>query len=420
MPKLHLSPVGVALLLVVAAAMLILVNGLVQWRGGAVGASRGVRSLETRRAPLPPTQPAPSTATLLPGHVEAAAPTATIPPSSTVAPPMPTPPPSTPTPLYQPPQPTVALTGFHHAWQSWNNCGPATLAMNLSYYGSLLDQAAIGGELRTHEDDKNVSPEELAAFAQAQGFQAQVRINGNMDLLRTLLSNGLPVLIETWLIPEPNDGMGHYRLLTGYSDADRSWIAYDSYVSASLLAPDGPYQGIRLDYAETDQLWEVFNRTYLLIYPAAQSQVVQAILGDAFDPQHMWQNALLQAQESVQQHDQESFAWFNLGTDLLAVGRYAEAVQAYDRARQLGLPWRMLWYQYGPFQAYYAIGRFADVVELAESTLATTSSIEELHYWRGWGLAGAGNLPAARQAWQQALALNPNFTPASQALANAP
>jgi tetratricopeptide (TPR) repeat protein len=291
--------------------------------------------------------------------------------------------------------------------------------MNLSYYGSLLDQAAIGGGLRTHEDDKNVSPEELAAFAQVQGFQAQVRINGNMDLLRTLLSNGLPVLIESWLIPEPNDGMGHYRLLTGYNDADQSWIAYDSYVDRPLLAPDGPYQGIRLDYAETDQLWTVFNRTYLLIYPAAHTEMVKAILGDEVDPQHMWQQALVQAQNTVQQQGQDPFAWFNLGTDLVAAGRYAEAAQAYDRAHQLGLPWRMLWYQYGPFHAYYATGRFADVVALADSTLATTNSIEELHYWRGWGLAGTGNLNAARQAWQQSLALNPNFTPASQALANA-
>ena len=32
--------------------------------------------------------------------------------------------------------PTVQLTGLTHVWQTWNNCGPATLAMNLSYFGS--------------------------------------------------------------------------------------------------------------------------------------------------------------------------------------------------------------------------------------------------------------------------------------------
>jgi hypothetical protein len=76
----------------------------------------------------------------------------------------------------------------------------------------------------------------------------------------------------------------------------------------------------------------------------------------------------------------------------------------------------MLWYQFGPFVAYHAVGRYADVVQLADATLATTTSIEELHYWRGQGLAGLGDPNAARAAYEQALALNPDFPPARAAL----
>ena len=127
----------------------------------------------------------------------------------------------TPTPL----PPTVRLTGLTHAWQTWNNCGPATLAMNLSYFGSRATQADIAAALRPFKDDKNVNPDELAAYVRGQGLAAQARVNGSPEILRQLVSAGVPVLIETWYEPKPNDGMGHYRLLIGFDDAAQEWIA---------------------------------------------------------------------------------------------------------------------------------------------------------------------------------------------------
>ncbi|MBX3016137.1 MAG: tetratricopeptide repeat protein [Caldilineaceae bacterium] len=346
-------------------------------------------------------------------------PTATPLPTATPIPTATALPEPTPQPSHQPMQPAVRLTGLTHAWQTWNNCGPATLAMNLSYFGSTLDQAAIGAVLRRHPDDKNVSPEELAAFATAQGYHAQVRVNGSAELMHLLLSNGIPVLIETWLEEDPNDGMGHYRLLVGYDDADQAWIGYDSYVDTGLFSSIGPYRGIRMAYAETDALWKVFNRTYLLIYTDAQAAAVASIYGESLDQTVMWQQATQAAQGVVQQTPDDPFAWFNLGTNLTARGDYTNAAQAFDQARRLGLPWRMLWYQYGPFQAYDAIGRAQDVLTLTDATLSTTQSIEELHYWRGRALAALGNPAEAQRAWQQALTLNPDYQPARAALASA-
>jgi tetratricopeptide (TPR) repeat protein len=77
----------------------------------------------------------------------------------------------------------------------------------------------------------------------------------------------------------------------------------------------------------------------------------------------------------------------------------------------------MLWYQFGPFQAYDAVGRAQDVLTLADATLSTTQNIEELHYWRGRALAALGDAAEAQRAWQQALALNPDYRPAGEALA---
>ncbi len=336
----------------------------------------------------------------------------------TVVPPTPVP---TPTPLFAPAADFVELTGLHHYWQTWNNCGPATLAMQLSYFGTIVDQSVTGAALRSHEDDKNVMPEELAAYARSQGYAAHVMINGKADQLRLLLSNGIPVLVETWLEDQPNDGMGHYRLLVGYDHAARQWFAYDSYDQHNLRNPDpnGPYRGIQFDYAEFDALWKVFNHTYVLIYPPEKRELVANILGSELDPAQMWQNALGTTQAAASSYPEDPYHWFNLGTVLAMLGRYEEAATVYDRARQLGLPWRMLWYQFGPFEAYYETGRYQEVVALSEATLATTTSIEELHYWRGQGLAALGNRVEAESAWQRALALNPRYAPAQAASAYA-
>ncbi len=355
----------------------------------------------------------------MPGNTPTVSPTPT--PWPTVTPttqPTATPEPATPTPLpFLSAQASVLLTGMRHEWQTWNNCGPATIAMNLSYFGSPIDQAQAGAVLRLSADDKNVSPYELVAYAQNQGYVSQRLVNGSNDLARTLLSNGIPVLVETWHEDEPNDGMGHYRLLVGYDDAAQTWTVYDSYDHTNLISAE-PYGGLRFSFGEMDSLWKVFNRAFVLAYPPDRAPVVDAILAaHNVTPQTMYAAAAVQAQAELTANPADAFAWFNLGSSLTAQGQYGEAAAAFDQARAIGLPWRMFWYQFEIFDAYLASGRAQDVVTLADQVNAITTSIEEIHYWRGRALAMLGDSAGAAQAIQQALALNPSFTPAQQAAA---
>jgi len=302
-------------------------------------------------------------------------------------------------------------------WQTWNNCGPATLAMNLSYFGSPLGQADMAAAMRPDPDDKNVSPHEMADFARSQGFMARVQVNGTPNLLRTFLANGLPVIVETWHEDEPNNGMGHYRLLTGYDDPAQRWIAFDSFDAQDLVNPGGPYAGITVPYANFDDLWRVFNRVFVIVYTPAQAEIVESILGGQMADAAMWAASLAQAETEAQANPADPFAPFNQGSSLLALGRAEEAAAAFDQARRLGLPWRMLWYQFGPFQAYHATGRFTEMVALADATLRNVTHVEELHYWRGMALGAQGDADAARRSFQKAVELNPHFQPATQALA---
>jgi tetratricopeptide (TPR) repeat protein len=324
--------------------------------------------------------------------------------------------------LHQPAQAAATLSGLRHFWQTWNNCGPATLATNLSYYGSTLDQADIGNVLRRYADDKNVSPQELVSYAQSQGYMAQLRVNGSADLARTLISNGIPLLIETWLEDEPGDGMGHYRLLVGYDDATQRWIVYDSYAHTNPVSADpNTYQGIYMSYEQTAAWWKVFNRTYVLVYPPDRDPLVRSILGDAYDLNVMWQEAIVTAQAEIAANPSDPYTHFNLGSSLVQVGDFAAAAAAFDQARAIGLPWRMLWYQFGPFEAYTEMGRYQEVIDLGQSTITSAAGgIEEIHYWRGRALAALGDSARAQAEWNQALALNPDFAPAQQALSGVP
>jgi hypothetical protein len=320
------------------------------------------------------------------------------------------------TPAHRPTAPSVELTGCNHMWQTWNNCGPATLAMALSYFGLELDQTDIEPEVRPNPEDKHAGAEEMAAFARERGFETLLRVNGDAHRLRLLLSNDLPVMVATWVEEEEGDGLGHYRLLTGYDHEAQEWIVYDSYISTGV-DPDEPYRGIRLTYEEMDQGWMVYNRLHLIIYPPEKQAVVRSILGPDYDEEVMWRRALQASQEAVKERPEDPFAWFNLGTSLVAAEAFERAARAYDQARTIGLPWRMLWYQFGPFEAYYHAGRYEELISLARATLDVTEHIEEVHYWLGMGLLETGDVAGARRAFRRALKQRPDYAKAAEALA---
>jgi tetratricopeptide (TPR) repeat protein len=111
-----------------------------------------------------------------------------------------------------------------------------------------------------------------------------------------------------------------------------------------------------------------------------------------------------------------TFSWFNVGTSLTSLGRHAEAATAYDQARQLGLHYRMLWYQFGPYESYYAVGRYADLIALADATLATANNLEESYYWRGMARWAQGDVDGARSDLNTALRYHEDWPPAVEGL----
>jgi len=314
----------------------------------------------------------------------------------------------------------VDLGGIKHEYQKWNNCGPDTLAMALSFWGWKGNQYDTRAVLRPNDRDKNVMPYEMVDYVnQETELKAVYREGGDLDLLKRLIAAGFPVVIEKGFEVPDEGWMGHYLALNGYDDGKGVFITQDSYI--------GPNHPVAYDALYND--WRAFNYTYIVIYPREREVEVQALLGADWDETYALQSAAQRASNEIYQltgRDQY-FAWYNRGTSLVGLNDYAGAALAYDEAFKIyptipekKRPWRMLWYQTGPYFAYYYTGRYQDVVNLATATLGMIDepAIEETWVWRARAEIALGQRELAIDDLRNALKWHPGFAPAQDALAS--
>lgn len=362
--------------------------------------------------PPPTLAPSPS------ASIEAAATTTVTPSPTPTATAIPSP---TATPTVEPLPESARVEGLANIPQKFNNCGPTNLSVVLEFYGNPVHQLDIAAILRPNYDDRNVSPAELVRYVREQTpLQATLHSGGDLPLLKRLIASGFPVIIEKGLVPSEREGwMGHYLTVFAYDDAAAEFYSMDTFL--------GPWDGSgrAASYEAILRDWRHFNYTFLVVYPPERESQVQEILGPTLlDPLAMWQNAAYRARTETETAVDDAFGWFNLGTSLTRLGQltgqqafYVNAAVAYDRAREIGLPARMLWYQFDPYVAYLAVGRTDDVLVLANATMIGGGrDVEETHLYRGHALKAQGDEAGATAAYRQALQLNPGFSLAQQAL----
>jgi hypothetical protein len=298
--------------------------------------------------------------------------------------------------------------------QGANNCGPATLALYLRYYGWVGKQEDIAQVVKPLPEDRNVNPDELVNYVRTHDgwLNAEFRVGGDLQLLKQLIAAGFPVMIEESFFFDtpywPNDDLwaAHYLLVTGYDETAQTFTGQDSF--------HGPNQIISA--RQLDSYWQIFNRVYLLVYPPAQETTLKSILGDNFDPDLNRQHALEVSQAETQSQPNNAYTWFNLGSNLVYFERYGEAATAYDKARQLGLYQRMLRYQFGPFFAYFHAGMTTELVTVTEYALQRTPNSEEALLWHGWAMYRLGKKAEAMADWKKALEYHPGYPDAQYAL----
>jgi hypothetical protein len=308
----------------------------------------------------------------------------------------------------------MTLTGIVHEYQAWNNCGPANLAMALSYWGWKGDQRDTAAFNKPDPRDKNVMPWELADFVtEKTNFKVMIRVGGDLQTLKSLIAAGFPVIIEKGFEGPKFDGwMGHYEVLNAYDDNKARFTAQDSYM--------GPNIAVSYDAAISN--WRAFNYLYIVVYPTEHEGQVFSVVGPFADEAYSYQVA---AQKALQESNKLSgrdrfFAWFNRGTNLVYLKDFAGAATAYDAAfanysaiPEKERPWRMVWYQTGPYFAYFYTQRYQDVINLATTTLDAMNEpiLEESYYWRGRAKLALKDVNGAIADFRSSLKYHPGFSP---------
>ncbi len=339
------------------------------------------------------------------------------------------------TPIPAPLPVQMSIDGLTAVRQTFNNCGPANLVQVLDWYGANsdenvvfnilgqdVDQEIVAAYLKPNPEDRNVSPWQMADYVNEQtlGYKAIARSGGDLELLKRFISAGYPVIIEKgYELPE-SGWWGHYLTVYGYDEQKEEFYSQDSYL--------GPFDGTgRTDsYADVQKYWQHFNDSFIVVYRTNQEAEVNGLLGeDMLDDFTMWRDIAAKNNEWVKENPDDMFAWFNLGTSLTRMGEltgeaeyYQAGAQAFDTARSFGLPPRMLWYQYRIYTAYQKIGRFRDVIDLANATLEAQGgqNVEETYWYKGHALLALGDIEGAKIAYREAMVVNENFYPAQWSL----
>jgi tetratricopeptide (TPR) repeat protein len=334
-----------------------------------------------------------------------------------------------PTPTQMPLPPSVYLAGVRTEAQMWNNCGPATLSMALSFWqwtgGNQEDTAAV---LKPNVRDKNVMPYEMLDYVNNHtDLRAIMRMGGDLYTIKALLNAGFPVLVEKGFEPEnlaAEGWMGHYNLVIGYDDAKQEFTTQDSYLLALLNPSDRPSaKGFKVTYEDMTNNWRAFNNIFIVIYPPYLENDVLNVLGPLANETNSFRVAADRATAevaSLTDARDQYFALYNMGTSLVKLTDYGGAASAFDKAfalypsiDEIHRPYRMLWYQTGPYYAYYYTSRYLDVISLATTTLDAEVEhiLEESYHWRAMARLQLGQQDAAITDFQNALKVHPGFGP---------
>jgi hypothetical protein len=153
--------------------------------------------------------------------------------------------------------------------QTWNNCGPASIAEVLAYWGINRTQDQVRVVLRVNGIGRGMSPYGVPGYARSVGVKALIGVGGSEKLIKDLISNGFPIIVSQ--LVSLADPIGHYRPIEAYDDRQSIFTSSDPYL--------GP--GHEITYADFKTMWTHSGNGFIVLYPAARQARLGAVLAAA-------------------------------------------------------------------------------------------------------------------------------------------
>src|SRR5579884_3311487 len=170
--------------------------------------------------------------------------------------------------------PSAASVGpMSYISQTLNNCGPASVAEVLDYWGIHRTQGQVQAVLRADGNPNGMAPFGIPAYARGLGMSVLMGAGGTDALVKALVSGGFPVIVSQWV--SLSDHYGHYRPIEAYDDAAGVFVSSDPYL--------GPNHAI--GYEEFDKIWASNNNRFYVLYPPAKQAQIDGIVSSVgWDP----------------------------------------------------------------------------------------------------------------------------------------
>jgi len=213
-----------------------------------------------------------------------------------------------------------------HIWQTYNNCGPSSVAEVLSYWGITRTQDQVRLVLRADNNPRGMAPYGVPSYARGVGLQALLGVAGTPRLLKALLSNGFPVIVNQLVSATDHDR--HYRPIQSYDDGQGVFVSSDPLIGAAYAIP----------YAGFVRLWAVSNNRFIVLYPSSKAPLLDAVLASAgWDRARAYRGDLAKTEARLRSGKPpvtgmaaapgafKYYSYLNIAWDDMELGRYAAA-----------------------------------------------------------------------------------------------
>lgn len=160
----------------------------------------------------------------------------------------------------------LQLRAMPFTYQTFNNCGPQSIASVLGYYGVQVAQAEVA-RLTKATPRGYMTAQAIGQFVAPYGLGARRFLGGRVVHMRSLIALGVPVIVLQWL--RPGESVAHFRVVTGFDDARQVVQTLDPLLGPRVLIP----------YRTFEQLWTVNRAEFIPVYPLRYEAAVLKVLG---------------------------------------------------------------------------------------------------------------------------------------------
>lgn len=166
-----------------------------------------------------------------------------------------------------------------HIVQTVNNCGPASVAEVLHFWGIDKSQGELSAILR-HGNPIGMSTDDLADYLPTIGMAEYIGNHGTQGVIKELLANGFPVIVSQFV--SSRDLHTHFRAIDSYDDEGQYFVSSDPLLEARH----------RISYKEFDQIWVPYDQTFVVIFPPDKRQALETTLARAAFDGPSWMTPL--------------------------------------------------------------------------------------------------------------------------------